>query len=288
MPTGIWATSSTSAVVDNKIYVIGGLNASTNLNLNQIYDPQTDEWCYGASPPVLMYGWSGGASAAATAGVLAPKRIYVLSVVSTSNQVYNPKTDRWSTGTEVPTKRQDAGLVVVNDILYAIGGRSYRFAYPDDNVGVYETSYTANEQYTPIGYGTPDPFYRPQTGSTSPAISVLSPENKTYAYSSVPLSFVTDRSTLWMSYSLDSQEAVTIAGNVTIVELSSGLHNLTVYANDTFGNMGVSETVNFIVDAPEPFPVVPIAAGVGAVTVVVVAAGLLLYNRKRHKETAQT
>jgi len=35
---------------------------------------------------------------------------------------------------------------------------------------------------------------------------------------------------------------------------------------------------------PEPFPVVPIAAGVAVVAVVIVAAGLLLQHRKRHRE----
>jgi hypothetical protein len=48
-----------------------------------------------------------------------------------------------------------------------------------------------------------------------------------------------------MGYSLDGQDNVTVTGNATLSGLSSGLHNVTVYANDTAGNMGVSETIKF-------------------------------------------
>lgn len=69
-------------------------------------------------------------------------------------------------------------------------------------------------------------------------------------------------------------------------DLSNSLHNVTVYANDTLGNRGVSETLNFIVSVPElepePFPVVPVAAAV-AVVAVAAGAGLLLYFKKRKR-----
>jgi hypothetical protein len=50
-----------------------------------------------------------------------------------------------------------------------------------------------------------------------------------------------------MSYSLDGQDNVTVSGNATLSGLSIGLHNVTVYANDTAGNMGVSETIKFTI-----------------------------------------
>jgi len=71
---------------------------------------------------------------------------------------------------------------------------------------------------------------------------------------------------------------VTVAGNTTLTELSFGLHNVTVYAEDTFGNVGASETVWFSV--AEPFPAVPVAAA-SAVAVAIVGAGLLVYFKKR-------
>jgi hypothetical protein len=55
-----------------------------------------------------------------------------------------------------------------------------------------------------------------------------------------------------MGYSLDGQETITITGNTTIAGLTNGLHNVTVYAKDTFENMGASETIYFSVAQPEP------------------------------------
>jgi len=86
----------------------------------------------------------------------------------------------------------------------------------------------------------------------SPTISILSPENKTYTTSSVSLSFTVDRATSWIGYSLDGQSNVTITGNTTLTGLSDGIHTVTVYANDTAGNMGYSETVYFTVDTVSP------------------------------------
>jgi phosphomevalonate kinase len=60
--------------------------------------------------------------------------------------------------------------------------------------------------------------------------------------------------------------------------LSNGLHSVTVYANDTYGNMGVSETVTFTISLP--FPIVPVAAGSVAFAFAS-AAGLLVYFKKR-------
>jgi hypothetical protein len=61
------------------------------------------------------------------------------------------------------------------------------------------------------------------------------------------------------------------------------LHNITVYAQDTFGNIGSSQTIRFTIAKPEPesFPVVPVAA---IAVVAVIVAGLLVYHKK-HKHT---
>jgi parallel beta-helix repeat protein len=85
-----------------------------------------------------------------------------------------------------------------------------------------------------------------------PEISVVSPENKTYAKTDVPLIFTVNETTSWMGYSLDGQANVTILGNTTLTGLSEGSHDIIVYANDTFGNMGASATVYFSVDTLPP------------------------------------
>jgi len=88
---------------------------------------------------------------------------------------------------------------------------------------------------------------------TPPTISILSPENKTYATSDVLLSFTVDESTSWIGYSLDDQANVTITGSTTLTGLLDGSHHVVVYANDTSGNMGASGTVYFtIIDVTPP------------------------------------
>jgi hypothetical protein len=118
--------------------------------------------------------------------------------------------------------------------------------------------------------------------TASPIISFLLAENKTYYTSNVSLNFTVNETVSQISYVLDSQENVTIDGNTTLTGLTNGPHNVTVYAWDTAGNIGNSETIIFTVakPEPEPFPVAPVAAA-SAATVAVVGVGLLVYFRKR-------
>jgi hypothetical protein len=124
--------------------------------------------------------------------------------------------------------------------------------------------------------------------TSSPAVHVLSLENKTYFSPDLQLNFTINEFVSRVWYVLDGQNNLTVSGNSTLSGLSVGLHNVTVYAWDTAGNVGVSETSTFTVAQPEPeselFPVVLVAV---AVIAVAAAAGLLVARRKRHKEKAQ-
>lgn len=153
-----------SAVLDGKIYAIGGLSQESNLNL--IYAAETDEWSYGASPPTsIRFG-----AVVATTGLNAPKRIYVIGENSGLSQgeekcfvrVYNPATNSWAFGADIPTYRENLGITVVNDIVYAIGGTTHT----DSVISSFEPS-AVNEQYIPIGYGTPDPASSPSPSPSS-------------------------------------------------------------------------------------------------------------------------
>ena len=88
--------------------------------------------------------------------------------------------------------------------------------------------------------------------TTPPTISIASPENKTYSVTDIPLTLTVNGSTFWVGYSLDGQTNVTISGNTTIIGLFEGTHTITVYANDTTGNIGASSTVYFTVDTIPP------------------------------------
>jgi len=232
IPTAVYGYAS--AVINGKIYIIGGSKSTTLLgssifvNSNQVYNPQTDKWSLAANlPDVATYG-----AAASTQGFMGPSRLYFiggyfLSIFSGKTQVYNPDNNSWSTGASMPTPRAYLGVAVVNDVLYAIGG------FDGTNW------LNANEQYKPVGYGI-----------VPPKLQITSPENKTY--SNVTLAFAVNRGTEWIGYSLDNQANVTINGETKLLGLSQGAHSITIYANDSLGNMGSSNTVFFSVDTLAP------------------------------------
>ena len=280
MPWPYPKSHQVSAVVGDKIIVSGEFSKELNVSFEEmlsddfsfseqrvrIYDTVNDSWREGASDPTVV----GRGAAGVTVGVNALQRVYVLG--SSVNQVYDPRTDVWSTATAMPTGRIDFGVAVIDDVLYAIGG----YIFTDSLYGI-ARPVAVNEQYFPLGYGVPDPFYVLE--HTPPEISFLFPLNETYYNSGVPLVFTVDKPVNWTHYSLDGASNVTIADNATLTGLSLGTHYVTLYGEDTFGNIGTSETVWFTV--AEPFPILPVAAA--SVTVVLVGVGLLVYFKKRKR-----
>jgi len=115
--------------------------------------------------------------------------------------------------------------------------------------------------------------------NTAPAIEVLSPAPRTYNASSIQLSFTVNEPASQIVYCLDGPDNVTVAENTTLIQLSNGNHNVTIYATDEAGNTGVSETIYFSVNVPEPFPTTLVAVSV--ITATVVTAGLFVYYKKR-------
>lgn len=127
-----------SAVVTKRIFIMGG---EVGVTLNQIYNPETDTWSNGASLPIGI----DQAAAAVAAGDTTTERIYLIGGKQNLdavnfNQVYDPETDTWVAGTAMPTARFGLGVAVVDDSLYAIGGREGWFGFPIS---------AANERYTP-------------------------------------------------------------------------------------------------------------------------------------------
>jgi hypothetical protein len=84
--------------------------------------------------------------------------------------------------------------------------------------------------------------------ATPPNIAILSVENKTYNQLNLPLKFTINENTPWTGYSLDDEPYATLMGNTTLT-LKEGDHSIVFYANDTAGNMGTSDVVNFNVQA---------------------------------------
>ncbi len=121
---------------------------------------------------------------------------------------------------------------------------------------------------------------------TTPQVSILSVQNKTFISPDVPLDFVVNEPVLALSYVLDGEDKFTISGNTTLSDLPVGEHNVTVYAWDAAGNVGKSETVTFTVAEPESFPTVPVLAA-SAVSIAAVTAGLFLFTRRRRRKEEQ-
>jgi hypothetical protein len=137
----------------------------------------------------------------------------------------------------------------------------------------------------------------------TPRITILTIRNETYSTTNIPLTFTVDMPVSWVGYNLDGQGIIKVAGNTTIGNLSVGQHSVIVYANDTDGHIGVSKPVYFTIaqettpspttsthpslsptplSTQEPFPTMTFIGVSGALAVVVVVAGLLVYFKK-HK-----
>jgi hypothetical protein len=124
--------------------------------------------------------------------------------------------------------------------------------------------------------------------STAPSVSIQSPRNNsTYDAPDIELTFLVNETVAWMGYSLDGGDNVTVSNNMTLAGLFDGTHCLTIYANDTLGNTGVSETINFTIAVPEPepepFPTMPVAVAASGASLAIIGVGLLIYFKKRKR-----
>ena len=125
--TDTWETKSnmptnrgdlTSAVINGKIYVIGGYFKGA-VNTVEAYDPATDTWETKANMLTSRYSLVSG---------VVDGKIYAiggqpsLSSYTDKVEAYDPVTDTWETKNEIPTARYGLTSSEVNGKIYAIGG----------------------------------------------------------------------------------------------------------------------------------------------------------------------
>jgi len=145
--------------------------------------------------------------------------------------------------------------------------------------GVHSLTVYANNTEGAMGVSRAVSF----TIATPPTITLVSPANRTYSQTNVPLDFTVDKAVSWAGYSLDGKLNVTATGETTLTNLASGTHNITVYANDTFGNSVSSQTVTFTVEKSGFRWSETALLAVSAAVVVVVCLSILLSYRLRKR-----
>jgi N-acetylneuraminic acid mutarotase len=109
-----------ASVVDGRIYIIGGSDASTPDDRSHVrtveeYDPATDTWTQKGDMPASR--------AAGFTSVVAGK-IYLIGGYGGSQRVeeYDPSTDTWTTKSEMPSARRSLSTNAVDGKIYAFGG----------------------------------------------------------------------------------------------------------------------------------------------------------------------
>jgi N-acetylneuraminic acid mutarotase len=124
MPTKRFSLST--AVVNGKIYAIGGRTFNLYFSSVEVYDPKADKWTKKFDMPgaTHMPGKRSDLSASVVNG-----KIYVIGGGRVAGDAglarvdaYDPATDTWTQKTDIPTARVAVSIAVVNGKIYAIGG----------------------------------------------------------------------------------------------------------------------------------------------------------------------
>ncbi len=116
-------TWGTCAVVNDKIYLIGGYSYATPsgaTNVNEVYDPSTDTWTTKAPMPISKYGVT-------RENPVINGKIYITHGLNggfhVDNYVYDPATDTWTQKAAATHPRDGVECGVIDNKLYVVGGR---------------------------------------------------------------------------------------------------------------------------------------------------------------------
>lgn len=145
MPTP--RSGAAAAVIDGKIYVIGGYSRDDVFALNECYDPETDIWTTMSPMPYPR----SGAFAAVVEG-----KIYVIGGVDATltllsrNEMYDPLADAWTTMASMPTPRAAPCAGVVDGKIYVIGGTGGDTIALGNSTSLVKVLSSANEEYNPL------------------------------------------------------------------------------------------------------------------------------------------
>jgi N-acetylneuraminic acid mutarotase len=165
MPTS--KSLAVAAVVNDKIYVIGGMSKALSAVTTSVheYDPSTDTWTAKASLPAKRT-WA--------AAVMRDGLIYVFGgadnydePASSSVFVYDPAADSWTEREEMPFERWAMSAGLVDGKVYLIGGSEKPYPYQPYSAEVWEYDLTAVEPATGESGSSAQPAQEPKTPATS-------------------------------------------------------------------------------------------------------------------------
>ncbi len=164
--------ASTSAVVDGKIYVMGGGNDSDYIvNTFEVFDPQTNTW----STPITK-GTSAPRNGATS--VVANGKIYLIGGYADTNgifpyamDVFDPSTNTWSTPvtTGTFTPRGSLTSVVMGGKIYVMCG--FDGNIPLNTVEVFDPD--SNTWSTPVTFGVLTPRIQTSAAAVGSKIYVI-------------------------------------------------------------------------------------------------------------------
>lgn len=144
-------SGAAAAVVNNKLYVIGGNYTVRNYE----FDPAANSWTRKADV-------SGGSVSGGGAAAIGTKIYAIGSQTEGSIKIYDQPTDTWTQGAAIPTRRQGVRLAAVNGKIYAIGGSLYSDGTRSSKNEVYDPA--NNSWSTKADMPTPRP---------EPAVAVM-------------------------------------------------------------------------------------------------------------------
>ena len=120
MPTA--RTELMADSVDDKIYVIGGIDYSKNYQYRkvEIYDTKTNQWNTGVKP--MPQSLDHSAAVAYNGKIYVPGGFAKGKISSDKFFIYDLKTKQWQQGKPLPSPRGALTAQIINGILYVIGG----------------------------------------------------------------------------------------------------------------------------------------------------------------------
>lgn len=106
-----------SAVLDDKIYVLGGSDGN-NLDVVEVYDTKSDSWSKAADIPM---------STECIGAVGTSGKIYAFMMAETAGEKgwvfeYDPSLDKWEQQCRMTSSRSNLGITILDDKIYVIGG----------------------------------------------------------------------------------------------------------------------------------------------------------------------